>query len=78
MDWEKEQKELTNVNDENISFGCMMENQKNLMEAMNILSRCIVLTCSEELKDEYKELIMKIEKIYLKESKYVMSLKGLL
>ena len=81
MDCEKEQKcnkdQLRTEENVRISFACMVENQKNLIEVMKILSKCEVMTCSKELKNEYKNLIKKIENTYLREAKYVMSLKGL-
>ncbi|WP_126939761.1 hypothetical protein [Veillonella sp. VA142] len=81
MDCDKEQKckkdQLTIEENVRISFACMVDNQKNLIEAMKILNKCEVMTCSKELKNEYKNLIKKIENTYLREAKYVMSLKGL-
>lgn len=81
MDCDKEQKgnedQLTIEENIRISFACMVDNQKNLIEVMKILNKCEVMTCSKELKNEYKKLIKKIENIYLREAKYVMSLKGL-
>ena len=60
-----------------VSFYCMLENQKNLIEVLKILNNCEKMTCSNEMKSEYKNLIKKIENTYLREAKYVMSLKGL-
>ena len=81
MDFDKEQKgnedQLTIEENVRISFACMVDNQKNLIEVMKILNKCEVMTCSKELKNEYKKLIKKIENTYLREAKYVMSLKGL-
>lgn len=81
MDCDKEQKckkdQLTIEENVRISFACMVDNQKNLIEAMKILNKCEVMTCSKELKNEYKNIIKKIENTYLREAKYVMSLKGL-
>ena len=81
MDFDKEQKgkedQLTIEENVRISFACMVDNQKNLIEVMKILNKCEVMTCSKELKNEYKQLIKKIENTYLREAKYVMSLKGL-
>ena len=81
MDCDKEQNgnedRLTIEENVRISFACMVDNQKNLIEVMKILNKCEVMTCSKELKNEYKQLIKKIENTYLREAKYVMSLKGL-
>lgn len=81
MDCDKEQKgnedQLTIEENIRISFACMVDNQKNLIEVMKILNKCEVMTCSKELKNEYKKLIKKIENIYLREAKYVMSIKGI-
>ncbi len=81
MDCDKEQKgienQLTTEENVRISFACMVENQKNLIEVMKILNQCEVMTCSKELKNEYKQLIKKIENIYLREAKYVMGIKGI-
>ena len=81
MDCDKEQKgnEDQLISEENvrISFACMVDNQKNLIEVMKILNKCEVMTCSKDLKNEYKKLIKKIENTYLREAKHVMSLKGL-
>ena len=81
MDCDKEQKgnedQLTIKENVRISFACMVDNQKNLIKVMKILNKCEVMTCSKELKNEYKNLIKKIENTYLREAKYVMSLKGL-
>lgn len=60
-----------------VSFYCMLDNQKNLIEVLKILSKCETMTCSNELKSEYKKLIKKIENTYLREAKYVMSVRGL-
>ena len=81
MDCDKEQKgnedQLTIEENVRISFACMVDNQKNLIEVMKILNKCEVMTCSKELKNEYKKLIKKIENTYLREAKYVMSIKGI-
>lgn len=81
MDCDKGQKSMEDKVsiEENVrlSFACMADNQKKLIEVMKILSACEAMTCSKELKNEYKNLIKKIENTYLREAKYVMSLKGL-
>lgn len=80
MDFDKEQKgnedQLTIEENVRISFACMVDNQKNLIEVMKILNKCEVMTCSKELKNEYKKLIKKIENTYLREAKYVMGERG--
>lgn len=60
-----------------VSFYCMIENQKNLIEVLKILNKCETMTCSNEMKSEYKKLIKKIENAYLREAKHVMSIKGI-
>ena len=60
-----------------VSFYCMLENQKNLIEVLKILNNCEKMTCSNEMKSEYKKLIKKIENTYLREAKHVMSIKGI-
>ena len=81
MDCDKEQKgmenQLTIEENVRISFACMVDNQKNLIEVIKILNKCEVMTCSKELKNEYKKLIKKIENTYLREAKHVMSVKGI-
>jgi hypothetical protein len=59
-----------------VSFYCMIENQKNLIEVLKILNKCETMTCSNEMKSEYKKLIKKIENAYLREAKYVMGARG--
>nr|DAS91712.1 MAG TPA: hypothetical protein [Caudoviricetes sp.] len=59
-----------------VSFYCMIENQKNLIEVLKILNKCETMTCSNEMKSEYKKLIKKIENAYLREAKYVMGVRG--
>lgn len=81
MDCDKEQKGIENqlTTEENVRFlfACMVDNQKSLIEVMRILNQCEVMTCSKGLKNEYKQLIKKIENIYLREAKHVMSIKGI-
>lgn len=61
---------------ENISFYCMIKNQKNLIEVLKILNKCETMTRSNEMKSEYRKLIKKIENAYLREAKYVMGERG--
>lgn len=60
-----------------VSFNCMLDNQKSLIEVLKILNKCEKMTCSNEMKSEYKKLIKKIENTYLREAKYVMSTRGI-
>lgn len=59
-----------------VSFYCMIENQKNLIEVMKILDNCKMMTCSNEMISEYNNLIKKIENIYLREAKSEMVKRG--
>lgn len=59
-----------------VSFYCMIENQKNLIEVMKILDNCKKMTCSNEMISEYNNLIKKIENIYLREAKSEMVKRG--
>lgn len=59
-----------------VSFYCMIENQKNLIEVLKILNNCKKMTCSNEMISEYNKLIKKIENIYLREAKSEMARRG--
>ena len=60
MDCDKEQKgmenQLTIEENVQVSFARMVDNQKNLIEVIKTLNKCEVMTCSKELKNEYKQL----------------------
>lgn len=80
MDCETKEKsreeQLCNQKPVSVSFYCMIENQKNLIEVMKILDNCKKMTCSNEMISEYNNLIKKIENIYLREAKSEMVKRG--
>nr|DAY39764.1 MAG TPA: hypothetical protein [Caudoviricetes sp.] len=62
----------------NLSFACMVDNQKTLIEVIQQLHRCKNITESHIVKKDYDRIIKGIERIYLNEARYVMTLKGML
>ena len=62
----------------NLSFACMVDNQKTLIEVIQQLYRCKNITESQRVKKDYDRIIKGIEQIYLNEARYVMTLKGML
>lgn len=59
-----------------VSFYCMIENQKNLIEVLKLLDNCKKMTCSNEMISEYNKLIKKIENTYLREAKSEIAIRG--